>query len=516
MAKIEPSDITIKDLEREVEAIGAVGQDILEEDLTESATTTLDYSLEKSRGILEDDPVWQRQTPNSYSSPWGPSITTIEVAEIEPTLQYEKGSPAQVTAAAGHETDYKNLRIKDFLPSLFNADYVQRPATNKFKPAATDAKVTAVAADGYTTTGTTSANGWAITGDAEILIRARGFANPANNGLKVVTAITGTKLSVAGLVAESSPPANAYVALAGITTKGNTKSAYNNSTKTIKFGAGLDALNLVKHDWIQYIHNDVIIGWGRVESVTGNDIKLDRVAWARPADLADQGNSSIHVASRYINNPTAENFKRYSYAFERKIKDGQIQRVTGNVLNSLSLTLGTAAKLVTQLDFIALDGTSEATPAAGIRLGEHKETIYNTSNDIQHVVLLDPESKEVIGYLRDLSFAVDKGITAQFAIGRQGSVGSSSSGFAFTSEITAYFTDLGVVKAARGNISANMYVVAANESGAFVLDLPLVTVTTADVAVAKDEPVTVSISTRNVKGNDGYTLRWSQFEYAAI
>ena len=516
MAKIKPDDITIKDLEREVEAIGAVGQDILDVELTESATTTLDYSIEKTRGVLEDDPVWQRQTPNSYSSPWGPAITTIDVEEIEPTLQYEKGSPTQINATAGHETDLKNLRVKDFLPSLFNADYVERPATNKFKAPASEAKVTAVAADGYTTTGTTAANGWEITGDAEILIRARGFANRANNGLKVVTAITGTKLSVANLVAESSPPANAYIAFVGITTKGNTKSSYVNATKTIKFGAGVATLNLVKNDWIQYIHNDVIIGWARVESVSGTDIKLDRVAWGKPADLAEQGNSSIHVASRYINNPTADKFKKYSYTFERKIKDGEIQRVTGNVLNSVSLTIGTASKITTQLDFIALDGTSEKTPAAGTRLGELKETIYNTSNDVKHIVLLDPDNNEVIGYLRDLSYAVDKGITAQFAVGRQGSVGSSSSGFAFTSDITTYFTDLGVVKAARGNISANMYMVVANESGAFVLDLPLVTVTTADVAIAKNEPVTVSVSTRNVKGDDGYTLRWSQFEYAAI
>ena len=483
--------------------------------ITESQTTTLHATKEVSPEVLANTPVWRQVIPNSYST-FGSTVSTIETAEIEPSKQDTKGPLSQVTAAAGFEFDLKNGRMREFLPGLFSAAYTQRAATNRVDAAATDASVVAVVADGYTTTNTTSANGWAIASDTNTLVVAKGFANKANNGLKEVTAITATKVSVAGLVAEASPPANAYLALVGIKlTSGST--SFDNATKTITFDKGLGTLGLQKHDWIQYTHNDVLIGQGRVESSTSTTVKLDIVAWAdkdgNAANLSSSNKGELLVASRYINNPTPATLVESTYQFEQKVSDGNVRRVTGGIFNTLALNFAALDKITAQLDFVSQDEIISDAAYAGTRRDEFFETIYNTSSDIRHIVLVDDKSQQLVAFLQSVTFNVDKGVTPQNVLGRATSVGGTSASFVLSVTAEALFNGFGASRAARGNKNVSMYIFVRNNDGGFVLDMPLLTIGEASTNITRGEPVTITMNNKAYKGSDGYTLRWSQFEY---
>ena len=184
--------------------------------ITDAAGTVLSISVEKEEGVLQDSPVFKQLVPNSYSGALSPSLTKLSPNELDPRKQQTKGTVTQRASTPGFETDFKNDRLKQFLPGLFNGDYVdERGSTDRYAPANNDATVASVAADGYVTTNTTSANGWSVPSNSTLLLIARGFTNPANNGFKIATSVTGTKVLVAGLTAETAP-ATASLTIVGV------------------------------------------------------------------------------------------------------------------------------------------------------------------------------------------------------------------------------------------------------------------------------------------------------------
>lgn len=502
--------------ETEIELGQGLGQ--VDHKLVESQTTVLHVGKESSLGTLPDSPKLQHIIPNSYSAFDAP-VTRVTPNELDPTKQMTKGEPVQVTATAGLETDYKNDRLKLFLPGLFSANFnVQRGATNRVDAASSDTKVTAVAADSYTVTGATEANGWKFPTAADLLVVAKDFSNKENNGLKVVTALTATKLTVADLVAESSPPINASLRLVGIKLKGTSATTFDASEKTIAFAGGIDVLGLQRGEWVQYRVADVTIGWGKVDSVdeSSNLIKLSEVAWKNPVDVAANTNGELLVASRWINNPvTASELVESSYQFERQLDSGNYEKAVGSQVNGVTLTLASNTKIPASIDFISQDVVSETqTIPGGVKLPETFGNIYNTARGIKHIVMRDANDNSLVGTMRTLTISIAKSLTANFGLGTDSSIGATSGNFALTATGEAYFTDLGVRRAARNNTDVMLYLIVRNQSGAFILDMPLMTIGTATLALSVGQPVTVSMTNEAAKNRDGYTLRWSQFDFA--
>lgn len=172
----------------------------------DSNITALAYAEESSIGVLPGaagvDAVWRAMEPNSYAN-LGPDIKTTARAPIKKNRQRVKGTVTDLDASVG-----------------FNHDFLQqaflRPAQSFFFAAArqkADSQALAAAAVPFTSATITTYVAAAGLGafKAKDLVFASGFTNAGNNGLKLLSAASGTTLTTTGNTAEAAPPAAARV-----------------------------------------------------------------------------------------------------------------------------------------------------------------------------------------------------------------------------------------------------------------------------------------------------------------
>lgn len=183
-------------------AAESLGATDVEDALVDSQTTTLHYEIESKIGEVAS-PKWKLFVPISYGTTGG-QLTTVTPDELEASGQTTKGSPTQVAATAEFSANVKHSNLQDFVPGMLRAKYTERGSTARKETVTNAETVTGVVGDGYTGTNFSAANGWVVPASGDLLVYASGFKIPANNGRKFATAVTATKVSVAGLTADAS------------------------------------------------------------------------------------------------------------------------------------------------------------------------------------------------------------------------------------------------------------------------------------------------------------------------
>ena len=158
------------------------------------------------------DPVWYGQEPNSYSD-FGGEITTVARAPIDPSRQNKKGTPTDLDASGGYNTDVTQNNLTRILQGFFFADARMKPSTVSLALGVANTAVASVTAGTKTYA---AAAGLLPFNKAGYLVKASGFANAANNGVKTVASATATTVVVAEtIVDEAAPPANARLEVVG-------------------------------------------------------------------------------------------------------------------------------------------------------------------------------------------------------------------------------------------------------------------------------------------------------------
>jgi hypothetical protein len=154
----------------------------------DSNRTGLRYAEEVigTPGVLPGSPVWRPLEPNSYGE-FGAQITTVARAPINAARQRKKGMVTDLDATAGFQSDFVQESLYDLMQGFFFADWRKKP----------NVVPTAVTAPSYTVA---SSTGFA-TND---LVEGSGFAVAGNNGLKLVTSVTGTTIVAPGPAAAAS------------------------------------------------------------------------------------------------------------------------------------------------------------------------------------------------------------------------------------------------------------------------------------------------------------------------
>ena len=238
---------------------------------------------------------WSNLDVNSLSGV-GSQMKKTPRDPISKNLQLRKGMLTGMDSGISFEHDV----TKDLLDVFGGAIYRCAPkhsggtAQSLFRP-------TAVTATGYTVP---------AAGDLQqrTLVFARGFANAANNGLKLVAAAsTTTEIKTSGLVVESSPPAGATVEVAGfrfvagdavMTAAGNiTVSAANFTT----MGLNVEQWVVVggRQDNALFSFDNLFYqGAAKIETIASGQLTLSRRTWDVFADFVFTADAGTDLATK--------------------------------------------------------------------------------------------------------------------------------------------------------------------------------------------------------------------------
>lgn len=505
----------------------------------DSNFTGLAYAEEAALGYLPGEnslpgtPVWNRLQPNSYSD-FGGEVVTVAPNPINPDRQRERGVATDLNATGGLNHNLTAFNMIDLLQGFMFADTRQKGTES----------VTAVVLD---TTNpdeyqVASTSGFTVGG----LVKGFNFTNDANNALNVITVVTSnTSVEVADgqLVAEASPPSDAFIKQVGIqagagdidvTTTGDF-ATYTSST------LDFTTLGLVAGQWI-YVGGDSAgtsfsnaenNGFKRIRSIAANALVVDK------SDSAMVTESSTTETIRMffgdvLKNELSANIVRRSYNLERTLSypddasPSQIQSevLTGAVPSQLVLNIPTANLANMDLSFIAIDNV-QRTGATGPKQSSVVDPlsggVFNTSSDIPRVnmsvVSTTAETvTPLFAYITEMALTINNNVSPNKAVGVLGGFDVTAGTFQVSATLTAYFSNVTAVQAVRNNSQVTLDFGLVKDNAGMFLDIPLITLGNGRLSVEQDQPITLPLTSEAARGRDllstlDHTLMWTFFYY---
>lgn len=475
------------------------------------------------------DPVWYGLEPNSYSD-FGGQIATVARSPINPSRQNQKGVITDLDASGGFNTDFTQTNIARLLQGFFFADARQLPATKPLNGA--QVAITGVTASTKTYA---AASGLAVF-TAGRLVKASGFGNATNNGIKTVaSSAAGALVVVETLADEASPPAAAKIETVGVAgASGDINIAVvagipSLTSTTLNF----TTLGLFPGKWV-YLGDDVVgnsfvnnKGYARIKSVAANALAFDDTTWT-PVNESGTGKTiRVYLGTTIKNELTPSLIKQRSYSIERQLGLGasttQAEYLEGAVANEFTLNVPQAEKLNADLSFIACDNRQRSGDVGdlikdGTRIAAPGEAAYNTSSNIYRMKLtvIDPANSNptsLFGYATEATLAIKNNAAPAKAVGVLGAFAVNVGNFEVSGSITAYFTTVAAVKAVRNNADVGFSIIGASNNSGFVFDIPLLGLGGGRLTVAKDTPVMLPLEPQGAQNANGYTLEYDTFAY---
>lgn len=475
------------------------------------------------------DPTWIALEPNSYTD-FGGQVNTVARNPINPARSRKKGTVVDLEASGGFQQDITFFNTRSLLQGFMFADFREKKTT---RPTNDDAiAVTGVtAADNTYTTAAGGGTGFL----AGHLVVAEGFTNLQNNGLKRVTASTGTTIVVNEvLVDEPAPPAAALLAVVGYQAAAGTLSiALNGSLVRLVSTAGIDftTLGLTPGEWI-FVGGDATVngfddngGFARVSVITAGYLEFDKVDWATPAVEAGAGKSiNLYFGTVLKNESDPALIKRRTYQLERTLgqdANGTMSEyLVGAVASELTLNAPQADKVTVDMTFQACEhqarnGLTGVKP--GTRVGVVEGDAYNTSNDFARIklalVTADAAVQPLFTFATDLTLTINNNVSANKAIGVLGAFDMTAGTFEVGGSLTAYFASAESVQAVRNNADVTIDAIMVKNNQGILYDIPLLALGNGRLNVEQDQPITIPLETNAAESKFGHTLLWQFFPY---
>lgn len=477
-------------------------------------------------GVNGADAVWYGCEPNSYPN-FGATLKVTPRTPITATRQQKKGSVTDLDAQVAFQSDLTQTNLSRLMQGFFFADIRETGTTKPMNGAAIP--VTAVTAADKTFT-------VAIAGIlAGQIIKASGFGVPTNNGLFTAASDNAGALAVNEATAdEAAPPAAAKLEVVGMQfAAGDVSATWAAGVFSLHSAAGAfgGLGSVIPGQWLfiggdaAATHYDGFNGYGRVLTVTANQIVFDKTTFAPAADAGAGKTIQLFTGNvlRSESNPAL--IKRRTYQFERTLGQDaagtQSQYGIGCIPNTFTLNFAQGALVTADLAYIACDdeqrtGTDGLKP--GTRVSAPGEAAFNTTSDV-YMMRLDvedpanPNPQALFGFASDGKIEINNNIAANKAIGVLGAFDSSSGSFEVTGSITAYFTTVAATQAIRENADAGLYVILAKHNAGIIYDTPLLSLGGGAITVTKDKPITVPITSNAAMSQFGHTMLMQIFDY---
>ena len=505
----------------------------------DSNITGLAYAQEAALGFLPGEggypssPIWYRLEPNSYND-FGGEIVTVAPNPINPSRQRRKGVTTDLNAAGGinHNLTFQNLT--DLMQGVMFADI-----RFKGRRLVTAVDIDSANPDEYEVASTA---GFVVNS----LIKGIGFANAANNGLHVVTAITANvsvEVATGLLVAEPTPPAGARIDVVGhqaIASDLNVVVSGDFATIT-STALNFTTLGLVPGQWI-FVGGDTAPtrfvnaannGYKRVRSISANSLVLDKSFLPMVAETG----TTLTIRLFYgdvLRNETGSLIKRRTYNIERLLGapddafPAQIQSevLKGAVANEFTLNVPSAELVNIDVSFVATD--NEQRDAVTGPKQTSVQTFqpareYNTSSDVGRIRLAvvsssDEAPSALFAFVTEATISVNNNVTPNKAVGVLGSFEVTAGTFTVSGELTAYFSTVQAVQAVRNNADVTLDISFAKDNTGIIYDLPLIALGDGRLNVEVDQPITLPLTTNAASGEDvlstlNHTLLITYFNY---
>lgn len=490
----------------------------------DSNVTGLRYCVETSLGVAGS--IWYPLDPNSYSD-FGGTFTKVARAPINNKRSRYKGVLTDLDSAGGFNIDLTQTNIQDLFQGFVFDQFEEKGRQ----------AVTAVSGTVYTV---------ADAGDflANDLVFASGFTTAGNNGLKLVTAVTGTTVACAGLTIEGSPPAGAKIVRVGHQfgtgdCEINAAGALPIIETTTK---NLTQLGLVDGELI-YIGGDIAAasfntatnnGWCRVRNTDGaNSVTLDKASGVMVTDTGSGKTIQIFFG-RTLKNQEGAAITRTTYQLERTLgapddaQPSQIQSeyIVGAVPNEMTMAIDTADKIMVDMSFMGTDyetrdGVTGVKAGTRPNLGSAKA--FNTSTHVTRIRMgLCSNTNEYVdamfAYVTEARLTINNNITMNKAVGTLGAFEATAGTFEVGGNVTAYFQDVSALEALRNNSDVTLDVCVVKDNAGFAFDLPLLALDDGRLNVELNQAVTIPLGLMAADGEDvnsnlAHTIVMSFYDY---
>lgn len=494
----------------------------------DSNVTGLAFAEEASLKTLPGSPVWYELEPNSYSD-FGGELSNVARAPINPSRQRKKGKIVDLDASGGFNSDITLNNMQRLLQGFFFADAREKASTQPLN--GTAVTITNVDGTGEQYQAASGLDGFLV----GQLVKASGFANSANNGVKTVTVAAAGALTVSeDIVDEAAPPSAAKLEAIGFEAGAGDINITASASSIVLDSTVLDftTLGLTVGEWIfvggdaagnRFVNNEP--GYARVLSISANALALDDTTWTPVTETGTGLNIRFFFGMVLRNEKDPLLIKRRSFNIERQLGQDsngtQSEYLEGAIANEYTLNIPQADKLNADLTFVAMDNTQRdglTGLKAGTRVSAASEDAFNTSSDIYRIKLnvVDPVTLNptaLFGYVSEANIAINNNVTPNKAVAVLGAFDATAGDFEVSGSITAYFTEVAAVQAVRNNSDVALNFIAAQNNSGFVYDIPLLALGGGRLNVEKDAPITIPVDTNAAECEAGYTLLSTFFPY---
>jgi hypothetical protein len=493
----------------------------------DSNITGLRYCENTSLGVLPAaaSQIWKPLEPNSYKD-FGASVKTVARNPINSSRQRKKGVVVDLDASGGINSDVTQTNMQDLLQGFVFADL-------RKKIEHTNVTAVTVATNKYTIATSTLR-----VGD---LIFASGFTNAANNGLKRVTAVDATDVTVAEALSTEVPPTGHKLVQVGFQFAANDATMTQTGGNLPILGAtakNLTQFGLVPGEWI-FIGGDTAItqyataadnGFARVRSVTATQVTLDKTANTIVTDAGGGGKTIQIFFGRVLKNEQGTLVKRRAYDLERvlgynndaDITKQQAEYLVGSIPNQLELAVPTADKVTIDLSFVSLRGQlidenvsgpntlkSKAAVAAGTAAnapGIVEADAFNTSSDVSRIKMSTVSQSvsnptPLFAFVQELKLTIDNKVTANKAVGVTGAFEATAGTFEVGGSMTVYFADVAAVTAVQNNADITLDAHFVKTNAGITFDIPLLALGDGRPNVVQDQAITLPLENSAADGS---------------
>jgi hypothetical protein len=477
------------------------------------------YKIRESvLGVVPATGNWQTREPNSFDD-MGGEYTKTARRPFSPSRQRKKGSTTDLDADGGYNEDLTLNNMQTELEEFFFAAIRKTPERNP----------TAVTATQYTVASSTGFLAGSI-------VFAKGFGNAANNGVKVLSAVSVGSLTAPGLAVEASPPAGALVKQVGFTfPTGDVVLALI----TGGFRLTCTAANFTDHPLIpgQWVFLDIgdagetNTGYARIAvgGVSTKTVTFDKSTWTPVANPGTGLVCRIYFGDVLKNEEDPALIVRYSSTIERTLgRDDvgvQSEFLTGAVANELTWNSPLAGLVSLDLSYIAqrvglrngTEGPLSSRASNTIRKAL-SEDAFNTSSNLFRIRMgiVDPltlNPTPLFARVTEWSLTLNNNVTAAKAQGVLGGFDTIAGNFDVDGEFTAYFSTTEAIHAVKCNSDVTFDAIYAKQNAGVYIDLPLVSLGGGRLDIEQDAAIMLPLEAMAAESPFGHTALIGWFTY---
>lgn len=447
--------------------------------------------------------IWLGLEPNNYKN-FGGTYKLLSRAPINASRQRKKGVVVDLDAAGGFQSDFTYDNMQPWIEGLYFAAFRKK------------AELVAPTVASSTTDYQPASGGAAY--KAGDLAFAKGFAQSANNGLKVVSGspgATSVPSATGGLVNESTST--------GIISRVGFQFAAGDLTLTdavtlATVTKDLTQLGIIPGEWI-YIGGDAAItnfiapnntGFARVKSVAAHAMILDKTETVFTTETTAAAAQTVRIfCGRVVKNELAASdggagIVKIPFQFERTLGapddssiNVQAEYLLRSLFNDMTLTLNTADKVTWDTTIVAAgyETKSAGSQKPGTRPSIQSGNAFNTTSHVRRFQL------EIVGtptplfaYLSQGTLTFNNNIKPNKAISVLGAFDQTAGDFAVGGTVTAYFNNVAAVQAIPDNSNCTVDLILCQANQGVAWDMPLVGLGGGELKVAANEPITLPLT----------------------